>query len=150
MFPPTHYPRVADIAGGKGYLRLALSERGYDCTTFDHRRTYVRGHGKQVYRWFSPAIKDHFDLLVGLHPDEATDVIILEAARRKMPFMICPCCIKPYAAPFNGSYRSANWIKHLETLAVNNGFVVDYRTLRMNGKSLVLIGRPKRGYRGKD
>jgi hypothetical protein len=144
-FPPKKYPKIADVAGGKGGLQTALREKGYNVTTFDKRkgRRNRPGRFQYQYRWFNENIKDKFNLLVGMHPDEATDVIILEAAKRKIPFVVCPCCVKPYAVPFCGAHNYWTWVKHLKRLAHKNGFTVIETLLRMNGKNLVLIGKTK-------
>jgi len=143
-FPPAKFRKVADVAGGKGYLGIALRERGYgQVTLFDKRRQHVRVKGIDFrYQYFGPGIKDDFDILVGMHPDEATDVIITEAARRKIPFAVCPCCVKPTAKPFFGQYTYTNWIEHLKRLAIQLGFKLMETVLPMNGKNIVLVGRP--------
>ncbi len=136
--------RVADIAGGKGYLNLALRQAGFEnVITFDIRNVRVR---KVDYkrRLFNNSIKEEFDLLVGLHPDEATDHIIMEAAKRKIPFVIVPCCVKPDAATYWGSKSSErDWLKHLTKLAEKQGFEVIELTLKINGKNKVLMGKIK-------
>lgn len=146
-FPAFRYKAVADIAGGKGFLQLALRQRGYNVTTFDKRSGYKKKSRKfrYQYRYFDSKIKQPFDLLVGMHPDEATDVIIEEAAKRKIPFVICPCCVKPTTTVFFGQHSFSRWVKHLEAYAVKLGFSVTKTKLRMNGKNLVLIGRFKCG-----
>ncbi len=135
---------IADVAGGKGYLQLALVEFGYrQVVTFDVRSSESLG-GKIKYRhqFFGPKVKGKFDLIVGMHPDEATDVIIVEAAKRGIPFVVCPCCVKPSAVSYWDQYKSSLWLAHLKKLAERLGFVVTETALRMTGKNTVLIGRP--------
>lgn len=142
QFPADKYRRVADVAGGKGYLQVALQEHGYTVTTFDRRnRRAVRYGPNYQYRYFGPGVRDEFDLLVGLHPDEATDVIIVEAARRRLPFAVCPCCVMPNQIAFWEHANYKNWIAHLTREATRRGFTVDELQLRMSGRSRVLIGR---------
>lgn len=143
QFPSRLYKSVADIAGGKGYLQHALRERGYSVTTFD-KRNRARKVGKMRYkrRYFSDKIEDEFDLLVGMHPDEATDVIIVEAAKREVPFLVCPCCVKPSAVTYWGKHSYKQWCQHLEKLAKKLGYKTQWLMLPMNGKNKVLVGRP--------
>jgi hypothetical protein len=147
-FPVSQYKKVADIAGGKGYLQSNLREYGYDVTTYDQRHGRRNRPGKFQYRYqlFGSNIKESYDLLVGMHPDEATDVIIDEAAKRRVPFAICPCCVKPtiLQSSFRDSHNYTNWISHLKELAIKNGYKVEEKKLRMTGKSLVLYGWPFR------
>lgn len=144
-FPPKYYKSIADIAGGKGYLQIALKEKGYhNIITFDKRKKKKRapfGNLNFRYQFFNSNIKEEFDLLVGLHPDEATDVIITEAIKRNIPFIVCPCCVKPYAIMFNQQYNFTNWINHLKRIAIKAGYRIKENYLKMTGKNLVLIGK---------
>lgn len=142
QFPTKLYPLVADVAGGKGYLQHALREHGYEVTTFD-KQNKTRKAGKMKYkrRYFNDKIEDKFNLIVGMHPDEATDVIIVEAAKREIPFLVCPCCVKPNVVLYWGKHSYKNWCAHLEKLANRLGFRTQWLMLRMNGKSKVLLGR---------
>lgn len=134
-----HY-RVADVAGGKGYLNLALSELGYQVVTFDHRYRRVKGI-EYRYQFLSPETPEEFHLLVGLHPDQATDLIIVEAARRHIPFVIVPCCIKPCALQYRDNHKYRYWMQHLQLSAENLGFQVSHFQLPMVGRNLGLLGR---------
>jgi hypothetical protein len=144
-FPPEKYQRVADIAGGKGYLQTALRSYGYNVTTFDKRkgRKNRPNRFQYQYRFFDHRIEEEFDLLVGMHPDEATDIIIAEAARRKTAYAIVPCCIKPTVSKmkFTNAYNYTNWIKHLKDFAKELKLTVNKAYLRMTGKRLILYGK---------
>jgi len=132
--------QIADVAGGKGYLQVALKEKGFThITTFDKQRNPNKQ--RREYRWFDNSIIKPFDLLVGMHPDEATDVIIIEAAKRKIPFVICPCCVKPTIEPLWQSYTFQNWMTHLGQMAYGKGFKLQEVILPMNGRNKVLIGK---------
>jgi hypothetical protein len=113
-----------------------LSSFGYKVTTFDIRNKFVKGLNYR-HTLFNKELKDDFSLLVGLHPDEATDVIITEAARRKIPFVICPCCEKPTDTTFWGG----KWVDHLTKYAEKLGFQVTKTQLPIVGKNVVLIGK---------
>lgn len=135
--------KIADIAGGKGYLQVALRNRGYDVITFDKRKGRKNRPGKFEfqYRYFDSSVKEDFDLMVGMHPDEATDVIIVEAAKRNIPFAIVPCCVMPNAIPYWGQRSYKQWIEHLKKSAQKLGYQVYEKQLKMNGCNLVLYGR---------
>lgn len=140
---PNRSARIADIAGGQGWLQLALRERGYNhVTTFDKRKKRKRQRGLVYqYRWFDSRVRDEFDLLAGMHPDEATDVIVVEACRRGIPFVVCPCCVMPNVTTMWVNHNYKNWLDHLEKKAKERGYVVERFWLRMNGKNAVLTGR---------
>ena len=137
--------RVVDVAGGKGYLQLALKERGFkDVVTFDcaPRKERVRKRGTKFYwRKFGDKVNVECDLLVGMHPDEATDVIVVEAAKRDIPFAIVPCCVKPTHLLWMKGQKYTVWIRGLIELAKKKKYEVEEYKLRMNGKNIVLFGR---------
>lgn len=125
--------RIADVAGGKGYLQLALKERGFrDITTWDKRS---RAKIKIRYDYFRHDIEEDYDAVVALHPDEGTDHAILYAKKRGIPAIICPCCVKPSAVPYWGSRNYSQWLDHLVKLNPN----VIFDKLKMNGRNDVLI-----------
>ena len=138
-FPPNKYKRIADVAGGKGYLNYELKKMGYKVVTFDKRRR-KRSGVTFVYRLFDKKIKDTFDLLVGMHPDEATDVIITESAKRRIPFAIVPCCIKTTDTVFFGNHNHNEWVHHLDMYARKLGFNTNKKQLKMTGKNIMMWG----------
>jgi hypothetical protein len=81
------------------------------------------------------------DLLVAMHPDQATDHVVQYSVKHKLPFVICPCCIKPSAVTFNQNRRYAAWIDHLVELA-RNTHDIELTRIRIRGKQDVLVGRP--------
>ena len=98
-FPPPR--RVADVAGGQGNLSLLLVERGYDCSVIDPRKTALskreRRHSRRqrlaferIRAQFQPEMAEGFDLVVGLHPDGATEAICHAAL--VCPVVLVPCC----------------------------------------------------------
>lgn len=68
----------------------------------DHPDTAVQLH--QVQAWFGPELwntpgwqqlfKD-CSLVVGLHPDQATEPILDFAVQQQLPFAVMPCCVFP-------------------------------------------------------
>lgn len=142
-----HIPKsftIGDIASGKGYLQAALRQRGYrNITSWDKRNKNAKN--RNGYRWgyFKWNTKEKFNAVVGMHPDEATDHLIKYAIVNRCIAIVCPCCVKPDAEILNGQYNYRNWIKHLKQLAENGNMNVIESVLPMNGKSIVLIVKPK-------
>jgi hypothetical protein len=127
-------PRVFDVAGGQGRLNEALTRRGRTVTTFDlrHKRLPVR-YAERIFTLEEPC---EADLVVGLHPDGATRVIIEYAAHHRLPFAVVPCC-SDNGMPYNP------WMRHLTELARERGFArVEEVTLDMDGRARVLLGEP--------
>jgi hypothetical protein len=81
---------VADVAGGKGMLSKLLNKHyNYDAEVIDPRGNRIKGVPGRAEP-FDPAMAGYYDLIVGLHPDQATRPIA-EAARTR-PALIIPCC----------------------------------------------------------
>lgn len=141
--------KIADVAGGKGYLQAALYQRGFrDVLSWDRRRKYAKGNRGRNYRYgyfdFRSAPRD-YDLVCGMHPDQGTDHIIQYALKHRKPFAVCPCCIMPSAVPYGGpSSLYARWCDHLIQMAQNGGFIVDVGMLPMRGRNVFIIGSPKK------
>jgi len=140
---PDRNLRIADVAGGKGYLNLALRNLGYhDVTTFDKRKPGKRVRTVETqYRFFSEEMAVDYDLIVGLHPDEATDVIVVSACRHDKKFYVVPCCVKPTARTYWGAHKYGLWMDHLKGLASEFNRAVYELRLRYNGKNIALVGR---------
>ncbi|MFA5049163.1 MAG: hypothetical protein WC516_09125 [Patescibacteria group bacterium] len=141
-----HFPnkefRIADVASGKGNLQHELRQRKYvNVISWDKIKRNIKGRNIYKYGYFSHTCKEKYDLVIGLHPDEATDHIILYCVKNNVPFVVCPCCVKPLAIQYKGNLQFESWIKHLEHLA--DGFFISYHYLRIKGKNLVLSGKPK-------
>lgn len=137
--------RIADVAGGKGYLQAALRQNGYrSVISFDRRKRNAAPHRQHFmrYQWFNCDSPESFDLVVGMHPDEGTDHIIKYAGKNGVPFAVCPCCVRPSATAFWGKASYPKWIDHLLCVASEKS-VTFLETLKMNGRNDVIIGRPK-------
>ena len=137
--------RIADIAGGKGILQANLRQHGFlRVETFDKRSKHKRGGGMNYkHRLFTPQLAQGFQLLVGMHPDEATDVIIVSAIKNHIPFIVCPCCIKPTLTVYRGKRYYEGWVNHLENVATSGGYSITRTHLKMQGNNIVIHGRPK-------
>jgi len=144
-FPPPL--KVADVAGGQGNLSFILAQRGYDCTVIDPRKTGLskkkrqisrrkRIQFRQIHSEFHAEMTEDYDLIIGLHPDQATEEICYAAKIR--PVILVPCCkywngIENHgAASLSDTIRKffrQNKIEWWETL------------LEINGKNLVFIAK---------
>jgi hypothetical protein len=81
---------IADVAGGQGMLTKILNKRyGYEAEVIDPRESRIKGVPGQE-REFVPSMADYYDLIIGLHPDEATRPVAEAALIR--PALIVPCC----------------------------------------------------------
>jgi hypothetical protein len=81
---------VADVAGGQGMLARALTKKhGYAAEVVDPRGWALRGVAAQTDT-FAPDDASYYDLIIGLHPDEATRAVAEAATVR--PVVLVPCC----------------------------------------------------------
>ena len=125
--------RVFDIAGGMGKLNEALTARGLDVTTFDKR--WKHADVKYAQRLFTLDEPCDADVVIGMHPDGATRIIVEYAARHGVGFAIVPCCSD------NGMpYKP--WMRHLAELGQGLGLAVTEAELPMQGRARVIVGRP--------
>lgn len=144
-FPSTL--NIADVAGGKGYLKSELFRRGFKNVTSWDKCKAMRG--KSIHKGFRNQLFDYskaqkdYQLVIGMHPDEGTDHIIQYAINNKVPFCICPCCVKPSAIKYNGPSSYYSWINHLANQEEYAGMIVEEHALRIKGCSIVLIGKWK-------
>ena len=125
--------RVFDVAGGEGRLNEALTARGREVLTFDRR---VK-HRPVPYarRDFTLEEPCEAELVVGLHADGATRLIIEYAARHRVAYAVVPCCS-------DNSMPYRPWMRHLEALALGLGLSCEEVPLPMEGRARVLLGAP--------
>ncbi|MFL5321811.1 MAG: hypothetical protein ACJ790_19265, partial [Myxococcaceae bacterium] len=127
-FPSAH--RVFDVAGGMGKLNEALTSLGRTVTTYDLRHKHLAvGYAQRPFTLDEPC---EADLVVGMHPDGATRLIIEYAAKHRIPFAVVPCC-SDNGMPFN------SWRKHLAELGRTLGFEVSEHQLPMEGRATVVL-----------
>lgn len=138
-----HDVEIADVAGGKGYLRLALADYGLkNVETWDKR--HKRISGRQRYSYFDyKSAPETFGAVVGMHPDEGTDHIISYAAKYRVPAFVCPCCVKPSAHAFWGANKYNQWLKHLIKIGETGRMEVVHTAMPFNGRNDFLMFRPK-------
>jgi len=82
--------KVADIGGGQGMLARILAKKyNFEVDVIDPRGWTLVGvtSRKEEYK---AEMADYYDLIVGLHPDDALKEVILSALVR--PVILIPCC----------------------------------------------------------
>jgi hypothetical protein len=99
---------VLDVAGGNGKLSAALQKLGVkSCTIVDPKPLITSREGVLVLaeelHGNGSALTDesyphaqrirNCSVIVGLHPDEATEAIVDMAVRLGKPFAVSPCCV---------------------------------------------------------
>jgi hypothetical protein len=81
---------IADVAGGQRMLtRILYKQYNYACEVIDSRGWTLKGVLSRNDD-FQPSMGDYYDLIVGLHQDEATRPIAQSALIR--PVILIPCC----------------------------------------------------------
>jgi len=80
---------VGDIAGGQGMLARLLNKRGYETEVVDPRGWTMVGVANRQEE-YSADMADYYDLVVGIHPDEAIKPVVQSAKVR--PILVIPCC----------------------------------------------------------
>lgn len=81
---------VADVAGGQGMLtRILRKKYNYEAEVVDPRGFTLKGVPSNP-REFSADIAVMYDLIIGLHPDEATRAVAEGACIK--PAILIPCC----------------------------------------------------------
>lgn len=136
--------RVADVAAGKGGLSFALREHGFrNIVPFEplpRRGGQVRRLGIRAQE-FMPAHASEFDLIVGMHPDGATDCILAGAALHRKMAIVSPCCVRPNAWTYWGSKVShKDWHAHLLRRSAEAGLVLQVGALKMTGANTIMWG----------
>jgi hypothetical protein len=142
---PDQKLNVVDVAGGKGYLLMSLYQRGYrNVTTWDKRHKNAKDRPGYRYGYFDCCnAPPDYDLVVGMHPDQGTDHIIMYAVKHRVPFLVCPCCVMPSAAEYGGRQSNyTDWMRHLVGVAKRGRMRVEVFPLRMTGRQQVIFGWP--------
>ncbi|HXH26271.1 MAG TPA: hypothetical protein VNG90_00065 [Candidatus Acidoferrum sp.] len=80
---------IADAAGGQGMLARVLNKRGYEAEVIDPRGYTLTGVTSRAEE-YSAGMADYYDLIVGLHPDQALRPVVESAKVR--PVLVIPCC----------------------------------------------------------
>lgn len=82
-----HY--IADVAGGQGMLARVLTKRGYETEVIDPRGYTLTGVTSRAEKYMAE-MADYYDLILGLHPDQALRPVVESAKVR--PILVIPCC----------------------------------------------------------
>ena len=87
-FPDARF--AADVAGGQGMLaRVLTKHHNIACEVIDPRGWVLKGVGSRPEE-YRAAMADYYDVIVGLHPDEALREVVASAVTR--PVVVVPCC----------------------------------------------------------
>ena len=87
-FPDARY--VADVAGGQGMLARILAKRyNKSAEVIDPRGWALRGVVSRQAA-YDAGTADFYDLIIGLHPDQALRPVVESAQSR--PVLVVPCC----------------------------------------------------------
>lgn len=139
---------VADVAGGHGELAFRLQTYGKRPVIIDPRaatfpRWIHRTLRKQRLRTGKSTIIERccsevsqvdlssFDLIVALHPDQATEPTLRMAVKYDIDFALVPCCV----FPLDGIRRSKQeWVHYLQAIAPN----IQRSQLPITGANIVL------------
>ncbi len=81
---------IADVAGGQGALSRILNKQYNYCSEVIDPRGYVLKGVQNREEEYSPEMAGYYDLIVGLHPDEATRAVVESCFIR--PIVVVPCC----------------------------------------------------------
>ena len=128
---------IADVAGGQGMLSRTLNKRyNYHSEVIDPRSNVLKGvpNRAEVY---SPALATYYDLIVGLHADEATRAVA-ESALLK-PAILVPCC-NFWSEQKLGQFELLDAIERFYT---ENGVVYERIELGFRGpKNIAVVSAP--------
>ena len=81
---------IADVAGGQGMLSRILNKKyNYETEVIDPRHYQVVGVNNRECE-YSKDMAEYYDLVVGLHPDEAIREVVESSKVR--PVLVLPCC----------------------------------------------------------
>ena len=81
---------IADVAGGQGMLcRVLRKKYNCECEVVDPRGWTLKGVPGRAAE-LDRSLAAYYDLIVGLHPDEATRAVAQAALVR--PAILIPCC----------------------------------------------------------
>lgn len=156
---------VLDVAGGRGDVARILARAGAEVVTVDprppkinRRRDRNTASGSSVLtqprhiltKFDGDFEREHADLLarvsliIGFHPDEATEPIAAYAMREKVPIAIVPCCVFgrlfPHRRLADGSEVESHdqFVTYLREISAGAGKPLALSFLEYNGANRVL------------
>ncbi len=142
-FIKKQFPKVKIIlciADGKGILSRKLANKGFKVFVIENKPRFEgRKHPNITYKkgWFCEKLKIDADLIIGMHPDEATLSIVRWAHKNKKPFAVVPCCIKGDPMDIFGIGKFEQWICKIKSITNQ---CLEYQ-LKMQGKNTIVFKR---------
>lgn len=128
-----HCNKVLDVAGGQGGLTIELIKRGYQVTVIDPKIKIKGNKIEKIKKYFDDSINiSDYDLIIGMHPDGATEYIIKNAIKYNKKFAVVPCCVFPINKKLQFNYYQ--WIEYLKKYSNN----IKMKQLSMNGCNIAL------------
>ena len=103
-----------------------------------------------IYRTFENYLLTFTDdldgsIVLGLHPDEATEAIISTSLNNKLPFAVIPCCVLPQLFPNRRHKKTkklikklGSFIEYLIDLGQESGYNIKITELPFEGRNTVL------------
>lgn len=92
-FVASRFPEArtaADVAGGQGMLaRVLTKQHNIECDVIDPRGWVLRGVVSRAEE-YTASMADYYDVVIGLHPDDALREVA--ASARLRPVLVIPCC----------------------------------------------------------
>jgi len=125
---------IADVAGGQGLLTRVLNKKyNYQAEVIDPRGFRLKGvPGRECL--YTSDMAGYYDLIVGLHPDEAIRPVIESAKER--PVLAIPCCNHWDASQKLGSVAL---IQAIEQYLKENSVTYEVNCLAFKGPKNVAI-----------
>lgn len=132
---------ILDVACGDGRLTVNLAEifpfatvTGIDPKPRGNRRRVKVLRGK-----FPDRIKaQRYDLIVGMHPDEATWPIVETCCKHKISFAVVPCCLLHVPKSFPGG-NLHNWVLYIANYVNSMGMKSQHTELPMRGANQIVF-----------
>jgi len=91
------------------------------------------------------AAKGSASIIVGMHPDEATEHIVDVALQMNLPFAVVPCCVFPRENTFRVHPRTGGAVQtyedFVEYLCAKAPTRISTATLDFEGRNIVVFGR---------
>lgn len=126
---------VLCVADGKGELAAELTKwaRSVRVIEASPRQTIKRKRVTYQKGWFTRSSQVVEDLVVGMHPDEATTEIVRAAMMHGKRWAVVPCCLKGLDAHGVSNYRA--WVEKIMKIG---GERCRATTLPIGGKNVVI------------